>query len=105
MKPIHSQAMNIAATYFLLCACLAVFLWFTAFGTALSDSYQPAPLWFTLLTGVLIVLQAPVAGVAWLWHRSSPSGHMNILLMALLAGGWSLLLGYGVCFIKSRYKR
>jgi hypothetical protein len=84
-KPIHRQAMQIGATYFLASAVLGVLLWFTAFGMGLSDSYHPDPMWFTFLSKVLLVLQAPVACTAWLWQRLVPSGHFNILVMGLLA--------------------
>jgi hypothetical protein len=97
MKPPPTSVLNVAVTHFLLSVLVAAIVFTTGYGMALSDSYQPDPGWYTFLWRVLYVLQAPVAGLAWLWHRLT-SGHMNILAAAVLAAAWSLLLGYTASF-------
>jgi hypothetical protein len=102
MTPFHQRAVNAAATHFVVCLCLFGFLFMVGFGAALSDSYHPDPLWFTGLSWLLYVLEAPVAIAVWLSHRIAPSSHPTFALYLGLGVVWSLVVGYVFSYVRGR---
>jgi hypothetical protein len=71
-------------------------------GAALSDSYHPDPWWFTGLSWLLYLLEAPVALVVYVSHRIAPSSHPTLPLYLGLGAAWSLTVGYLFAFFRGR---
>jgi FtsH-binding integral membrane protein len=100
MTSLHSRAFAYATCHFMGCAVLAGVVFAMGFGAALSDVYHPDPWWFTCMERSLIILEAPVAGVAWLSQSAFHSSHMSFPLILCLAIVWSLVLGYSISYAR-----
>jgi hypothetical protein len=96
MKTNHTVALNIASVHFAGSFLLGILLFMYFSGTALSDSYEPDPIWITVSGKLLWILQPFLCFLG-----TSPTHgnyHLNPLFVIPLGILWSLLFGYLVAW-------
>ena len=97
MKINHTVALNIASVHFTTSFVIGVLMFMYFSGTAISDSYEPDPIWIIVSEKSLWILQPAVCAFGALaahWKNGT-----NPLVVLTLGALWSLAFGYMLSWI------
>jgi hypothetical protein len=86
----------IAVCHFFISFAVALIVFYEAWGSGLSDSFQSDSAVTRGLTCFLVILQAPVAFIQWVVIKNSPQTHtgLGLQFLILLAAVWSATFGW-----------